>query len=198
MILTLSLIASLGLLLCFACLVALHALPTGFQPVRDPVSNYATGRFGYLYSIQAFSSGLTGAFLLAILLLLGVQLPLLGIIALGCYAISRLLIVGFPTDVGTSRTSTGRVHVVLATLTFAGIAVASGVLTGSLTRMPQWSHASMVLQIASWLTEAAAVAIVIVFVIRPLQRVVGLVERLIYAGTLLWLGTLLSGLVFQL
>lgn len=122
----------IGGLTCLACLIALHFLPTGYLPFRDPVSNYAVSRYGYLYRLQAFSSGICTACLFGWLVTNGASVRVLGIAALGFYSISRLLIIFFPTDVKPPWTQTGKIHAILATITFAGIAIAVGFLTPSL------------------------------------------------------------------
>jgi hypothetical protein len=33
------------------CFVTLHVLPTGYRPMRHGFSDYAVGRFGYLFRI---------------------------------------------------------------------------------------------------------------------------------------------------
>jgi hypothetical protein len=176
-------------LVCFiASLIALHFLPTGFQPIRDPVSNYAVSRYGFLYRLQAFSSGICGVCLLIWFTGSGMVLPLWGITALVFYSLSRILIIFFPTDVKPPRTLKGTIHVILAVFTFAGIAVAAGALTSPLTSLAPWSKTVLGLQAAAYLTEASAILFVLAFAIRPFQQIVGLVERFIYLGTILWLG----------
>jgi hypothetical protein len=184
-----------GLVICIASLIALHLLPTGYHPFHDPVSNYAISRYGYLYRIQAFSSGICGACLWGWFARSGINLPAWGTTALLFYSLSRLLIIFFPTDVKPPRTRTGTVHVILATLTFTGIAVATGTLTPSLVSLTIWSNMIWQLQSAAFLTDVSAIAFVIVYVFRPFHPIIGLVERCIYIGTLLWLAIVLGQLI---
>jgi hypothetical protein len=188
-------VGAMGLLICAGSLIALHFLPTGFHPVRDPVSNYAVSRYGFLYPLQAFSSGICGVCLLALISGLGPGWPAWGTIALGGYSLARLAIGFFPTDVQPQRTRTGIVHMVLAAITFAGIACAAGALTSSLTRLAIWSGVGAALQGAAFLTEASAVAFVVVISTRPFRPIAGLIERGIYCGTLAWLGLVFANLL---
>jgi hypothetical protein len=181
-------IGAAGLLVCLACLIALHLLPTGFHPIHDPVSNYGTSLYGYLYRLQAFASGICGACLLAVFAGTSIPLPFWGIAALGCYSVSRMLIIFFPTDIKPPRTLKGSIHVFLAALTFTGIAIAAGNLTQLLIRVVTWGSWGWELQAAAFLTEGAAVAFFLVFKFRPFRKITGLIERCIYLGTLLWLG----------
>ena len=178
-----------ALLACIACLVALHLLPTSYLPVQDPVSNYAVSRYGYLYQIQAFSSGICAACLLAWLVSFLPSSPTVGLIGLAAYALSRMLIIFFPTDVKPPMTWKGAIHVILATTSFTGVAVAVGSLTKTLIGVPGWASATLLLRIAQTLTDACAVGFAAVILIAPFRRVQGLVERGIYLGALTWLGT---------
>ncbi len=191
-------LGALGLLSCVASLIALHFLPTGYHPIPDAVSNYAVSRYGSLYGLQAFSSGISGLCLLGLIAAPGAAMPLGGLVALGCYGLSRLLIVGFPTDVHPPRTRKGTLHAILASFTFAGIAFAAGMLTSSLASLPTWSGAGAELHAAAWLTDGATLVFLVVASIPALRPILGLAERLIYLGTLLWLGILFAELLLAL
>jgi hypothetical protein len=181
-------IGAVSLLICTASLIFLHFLPTGFHPLSDPVSNYAVSRYGFLYRLQAFSSGICGLYLLFKFTESGIVLPFLGMAALLFYALSRLLIIFFPTDIIPPRTFKGTLHIILAAFTFAGIAISTGVLTPALTSLTAWSNTDLQLRAATLLTDTAAILFLAVFTIRPFRKIVGLIERCIYLGTLLWLG----------
>jgi hypothetical protein len=183
-----TLIGAIGLLSCLASLIALHLLPTGFHPLRDPVSNYALSRYGFLYRLQAFSSGICGACLMVAFGVSGMALPLWGITALVFYSLSRLLIIFFPTDLQPPRTLKGTIHVILAAFTFTGIAIAAGILTPSLVSLATWSEVGAELHAAALMTGIAAIAFVIAYSFRPFRQIAGLIERGIYTGTILWLG----------
>jgi len=191
-------IGAAGLLTCIASLIALHILPTGFEPFADAVSNYALSSYGFLYRLQAFSSGVCGLCLLAWFADAGLSLSGPGIAALTIYSFSRLLIIFFPTDLNPPRTVKGTIHMILAAGTFTGIAIATGSLTSSLRDIGAWSNIAPALNAAATLTEAAAVAFLVVVVIRPFRKILGLVERGIYLGTLLWLGLVFAHLIFSL
>jgi hypothetical protein len=191
-------IGAAGLLSCIASLIALHIFPTGFHPIHDPVSNYAVSRYGFLYRLQAFSSGICGVCLLVWFVGSGMALPFWGIAALVFYSLSRMLITLFPTDVKSPQTLKGTIHIVLAAFTFTGIAIAAGVLTPPLTSIAAWSKIGSVLYAAALLTDVAAIAFLVVFVIRPFRQIVGLIERCIYLGTLLWLGSVFVQLLLSL
>jgi hypothetical protein len=102
--------------------------PTGFRLIPDPVSHYGVSRYRALYCIQAFSSGIAGAGLLLIITRSGTVMPVFGIITLLCFTLSLMVIIAFPTGLKLPRARTGMIHILLATLTFAGIACAAGSL----------------------------------------------------------------------
>ena len=188
------LVGSLAWVGCVSCLLLLHFLPTGVHPVRDFVSSYALGRFGVLYQAQAIASGIGAACLLSVILGLRVPVPRWGLACLALYSLSRMLIAAFPADIASRRTHTGRIHVVLATTTFAGIAYAAVALTPALARRPPWNDVAGALHAATLLTAVSAAALAVAFVTRRFEPILGMIERCIYLGTLLWLGTLFVSL----
>jgi Protein of unknown function (DUF998) len=194
----LSIIGAASLLICIVCLVTLHFLPTGFHPIPDPVSNYGVSSYRVLYRIQAFSSGIAGACLLLIITRSGTVMPVFGIITLLCFTLSRMIIIAFPTDVKLPRTRTGMIHILLATLTFAGIACAAGSLTRSLAMLPIWTSVRSELWITTRLIEGSVIAFVFALGFPPLRKITGLIERCIYLGTLAWLGILYTQLLFAI
>lgn len=188
MLLTNVLIAtgSISLLTCIVSLLWLHLLPTGYNVFRDPVSNYAVSKYGYLYSFQTIATGSTAITLLAILNHLQISLPKKGVVTLGIYALARLFIFLFPTDVKPPATIKGRIHAVLAAVTFTGIAMATSSVTPALSANDLWLNASSLLGIASKMTVFSAIAFLVTWISKPLRIVAGLVERLIYLGLLFW------------
>ena len=174
-------------------LVALHLLPTGYRPISDPVSNYAVSHYDFLYTSQTICSAVCGICLINLFLNSPVRVPIPAIAALGVYSASRLVIFAFPTDIKPPRTARGTVHVILAILTFAGIAVAAGIATPVLVNDVTWSAVGTELRWSAYLIHGAVILFPVVFAFRPLKQISGLVERLIYLGTLSWFGFLLAG-----
>jgi hypothetical protein len=74
-----------------ALMVALHLLPTGFNPARDPVSLYAAGLFGWLYApLAQLAAGLCALGMAAAFIWLGAPLPGFGLVALILLGLARL------------------------------------------------------------------------------------------------------------
>ena len=190
-------IGVVALAVCVVCLVVAHFLPTGFHPLFDPVSFYGTSRYHALYQMQAVSSGVSALCLVAALAMQGVMLPKRGVIVLALYGVSRVLIAGFPADLSRPSTQHGRIHVVLAAVAFTGIAIATGVLTSHLTTQSTWHGDASLLSVASLITDISAVVFFVATLVPATRRSIGLPERGIYVGALLWLGSALVPLALM-
>jgi hypothetical protein len=169
-------------------LVWVDLLPTGQRPVRDAVSDYGAGTYRLFYSVVVVSLGL-GAVLLLVALGRATDVASGGLIWLGVYAVSRIAIAFFPTDLeGRPVTATGRVHLALAAAAFTAVAFAAADLTPNLMDEPGWDGVSGLIGALRWAIVITAVGTLLTRVVLPLrQRVFGLVERLLYASSIAWL-----------
>jgi hypothetical protein len=190
-----TLIGGLSLFFFFVAFVLLHILKTPYNPLKDPVSNYAVSKYGYLYNIQAFTSGICVVCLLFILKFKGVFLPSAGYWGFVIYSISRMLIFAFPTDINDVKTVKGKIHTLLAILTFSGIAVGIGFSTPVLQQLLVESGGEIWIDISAKIVYFSAVVFLIYSVIKVRKSMYGLVERLIYIGVLSWLATIYFSLV---
>lgn len=166
---------------CFAAaitlLLRLHFLPTGLDPVSDAVSDYGTTGFHRLYRAMVVLLGL-GAVVLAIGLARDTDAG--NLFWLWVYGASRIGIAGFMIDRDPPPLTTeGRVHLVLAAAAFTAIAFAASNI--------DWSGAPGALREIGYAVAATAVATLLSRLVDPLQRVFGLVERLLYVTSLVWL-----------
>jgi hypothetical protein len=191
-------IGSISLLTCIISLVRLHLLPTGYQPFRDPVSNYAVGKYGQLYSVQTIASGIAAVSLLIVLKSMSVALPQKGETALKLFALTRLVIFLFPTDVKPPVTLKGFIHIILAAITFTCIALATGDIAPVLSGHAIWSPVSFLLTLTAKIIFFSAIAFLVTWGIRPLRRVAGLMERFIYLGFLFWFATAFFSLMVHM
>jgi hypothetical protein len=110
----------------------LHFLPTGYDPIRNAVSDYGVGRYRIWHRIAVVSLAAAG-FATAIASTGTIRPEPGSVIAfLTIFALARILIPLFPTDVeGQPHTRTGRVHWVLAITAFASLATAAGFFKGT-------------------------------------------------------------------
>jgi hypothetical protein len=162
-------------------------LPTGRSAVRDAVSDHgADPRYRLFYRVLVVLLGL-GAALLLVALASGTGVARGGLIWLGVYAVSRVAIAFFPTDLpGAPVTPVGRVHLVLAAAAFTAIAFAAADLTPSLADEPGWG-ASGLLGVLRWAVVITAAATLLTRVVAQLRPWFGLVERLLYAASVAFL-----------
>jgi hypothetical protein len=120
MVETLSIIAAIAMAVSTGALLLLHVLPTGYNPIRDAVSDYAIGSHRALFWTFTTAGAVSGLAL--------------------AVAAARVLIPVFPTDQNGSRFQTpkGTIHMILAVAIFASIAVAASNLGGTLGNEPAW------------------------------------------------------------
>lgn len=172
-------------------LVRAHFLPTGYDPVRDAVSDYGVGAYHRYYRAMVVLLGL-GAALLVVALARDTEADNLGLAFLGAYAAARLGIASFMTDLpGTPVTQAGRVHIVLAAVAFTAIAFGATDVTGAIDGSPGWSgDVASALRFEARAVALTAVLTLVCFLV-PLarERVFGLVERLLYVASVAWLVT---------
>lgn len=173
----------------------LHGSRTGVDPWRDGVSAYALTRVGILYRIQAVATG-AAALLLSVALLAAGLADGVAVLLLGVFGVSRVLIARYPTDPhGTTTFSrSGRLHILLATVTFLTIAVAAPALAGTLAASDGWAGSADLLTVLGWATTACAVGTFASNTVSATRRVFGLVERGAYAGMLSWLVVAAAGI----
>lgn len=143
---------------CIACLSYLHAAPTGYSPVRDPVSAYGVGAYARWYQAQAACAGIAG-----ILLAIALKHPGHVVALLVVFGFARLAITQFPMD--TQRVP----HWLLAVVAF-------GTVTSAAIRL----HYAL-----GWAMLAALIVSVVAR--RAQLGFFGLAERAFYIAMLAWL-----------
>ena len=187
-VLPFALISLLGSLIYVAVVLALHVLPTGYDPRHNAVSDYGVGRYAPLFRVSLWAGSIAVLALLAGLAL-GVGSPPLvsrDLAFLGLVAISRIGESLFPTTVeGEGLTRTGALHYLFAILTFGFTYAAISGLTPDLVKIHPW-HSEKALLI--WLAGATLVGLILVVVtlLPRLRRIFGLCERFFLAVTYLW------------
>jgi len=190
-----AIVGTVALAVCVFCLIVLHLVPSGIHPMSDPVSLYGTTRFNILYRVQAIASGLCALCLLLVLAGQQTNLPVFGLLMLGCYGVARICIAAFMMDTYGKRTRTGLIHIILAAVAFTTIAIAVGMLTASLVALPFWNELRVFLSLAEYLTIISAILFLLIILLSSLRRFTGLIERGIYLGALCWLGLVIIPLI---
>lgn len=115
-------------------LVVLHVAPTGLSPLRNAVSQYGISPYRTGYRVQTIAFGVAGAgAAVGLASLPGAASVLVALCAV--FAGARLSISWFPMDTpGTTLTTTGRRHGLLAICAFGAVGVAAEELSRLLTR----------------------------------------------------------------
>jgi hypothetical membrane protein len=166
-------------LVCLASILLLHALPTGYNPIRNAVSDYGVGKYRVWHRVAVLSLAVCG-FALAIAST-GTIKPESDIVIgfLVVFAIARVIIPFFPTDLeGQTFTTRGRIHWALAIIAFASLAFAAGFYKGT------------VLDDAIGTVVVVAASLLIVSLVLHRRRkieILGLFERVFYFSMICWL-----------
>jgi len=186
---TLSIIAALFTAVQTAALIVLHVLPTGYDPIRDAVSDYGVGPYRDWFWLQAVAGGLACLALGIALVRLHPSTPTQVVVALIVTAVARFLIPFFTTDQGDSRfqTAHGVIHMILAVLAFGGLVWAAMGLWATLKHYPAWHGAKAFLTIVPWVMLGSVIAVVLAIRGPRLKPFFGVFERLFYVSSLAWL-----------
>jgi len=185
---TFSIVAVIAIAAQTIALIALHLLPTGYDPKADAVSDYGIGRYRSLFWTQTLAGAVA---CLALAIALGdvkPSVPSLVIVLLVIAGIARLLIPVFPTDQNGSRfqTAHGTIHMILAIVIFAAIIVAASKLGSTLEHRPAWHSVKGWLTALPWVMTGGAVGTLVALRGPRLKRIVGLFERLFYVSSIAW------------
>jgi hypothetical protein len=168
--------------------IALHIVHSDVDPRLDGVSAYALGSTGRWYRLEVIATGLA-AVLLALALVAGGHGCVVGLALLVVFGASRILIARYPTDPrgATSLSRAGRLHIVLAAISFVTIAIAAPLISRDLVLSPGWTGPAMPMTALAWATTVFALGTFASATVPSARRVFGLVERGAFAAMLGWL-----------
>lgn len=187
----LSVIAAIFAAVQLGALIVLHVLPTGYNPIRDAVSDYGVGPYRGWFWVQVVAGGLACLFLAIALAQLHPFTPTQVVVALIVTAAARLLVPFFATDQGGSRfqTAHGIIHMILAVIAFGGLVWAATGLWTTLRHYPAWQGAESLLTIVPWVMLGCVIAVVLAIRGPRLKPFFGLFERLFYLSSFVWFFT---------
>jgi hypothetical protein len=172
-------------------IVVLHVLPTGLSPMRNAVSQYGITRYRLGYRIQTIALAVAGA-AAAVGLAEAAPGRARALIALVIvFALARLVISWFPMDEpGREPTSSGRMHGLIAIVTFLAIAIAAVRLGSVAKEVPGWTTLASVSSAIAWLMVASLIAMMVVRrgarVTHSTPKYFGAVERVFYLAIVAW------------
>ena len=174
-----------GVVIALVSLVVLHLLPTGLNPLNDPVSRYGITRYRAGYWLAAGGAAVAGVGGVLFFAPTSGVISTVTIVLLVVFAAARAAIGFFPMDApGSGRTAVGRAHNLLATAAFASVTAAAFTGAGAL-------HDAGFPDASAWSTACGVVMAVgtlglLVTARRARSVLFGLAERLIYLGFLAW------------
>ena len=121
-------------------LVALHVLPTKYDPVHDAISDYGVGDYRRYFWAQLVAGALACTSLAVTLTGLHPYVPIAVVVLLLANTAARLLMPAFPTDQSGNRFATGRgtIHMLLAIVAFGAVAAAATGLGGFFSHYSVW------------------------------------------------------------
>jgi len=177
-----------------AMLGLLHARPSGYNPIRHAVSDYAVGPTAGLFT-AALTTSAAAVLTLGFALIQGVGSPPLAtrdLLFLLIIPLTRIGMTLFPTTLeGQHLTRTSLAHYAFAvaafTLTYLAISETTPVLL-ALDPAP-WLHTTLS---AAAFIVGPSLALVVITMLRPMRRIFGLSERVFLLTSNIWfLGTAL-------
>ncbi len=172
-----------------AILVALHVLPTKYDPVHDAISDYGVGDYRRYFWAQLVAGALACISVAVALTGLHPYVPTVVVVLLLANAAARLLMTAFPTDQSGNRFATGRgtIHMVLAIIAFGAVAAAATGLGGLFSHYSVWHSAKGLLVTMGWVVLAGAVACALGLVGPRLKPIFGLIERFFTLSVIIWI-----------
>lgn len=167
--------------------VVAQALPPHYNPVSQAESDLAVGPYGFIMTANFVVRGLLSAAML--LVLVRIVIPSVrsrfGLLLFALWTASSFLLAVFPTDVvGSEHTLHGKIHLGLALIGFAAIALAEPLLSVSFPDTGPWAAARQPAQVIAWGT---LLSVLLFILVRPRWDIGGLVERVFLGFALLWM-----------
>jgi hypothetical membrane protein len=196
----LSVVSLVATLTYLAIMAILHALPTGYSPVRHAVSDYAVGRYRPLFTAGLYVSSVA-VLTLAFALLSGIGTPPLASRDVAYLLLIPLVRIGmtlFPTDLEGQRISrTGLLHYLFAIAAFTLTYLAISDMTPALRALDPHGWISAPLDWVAWVV-GPALALIVITMFRPLRRIFGLFERIFLVSSNVWFALVAVVLITRL
>jgi hypothetical protein len=182
----LALLAIVGIADFLLNIAALHFVRPDVNPVLEPISNYAVGPYGFLFTAAAIGGGLA-ALALALGLYLGIAPPgrsYVGLSLLGLYGVSELLGGIFPIEVGVETTTVGAIHNIVGNIAFFGLPIAAILLSLGTGKDERWRSFRL-----PALALAGVVVLMVVLTMAGFNIGIGfgVLQRLFNVAAMLWM-----------
>jgi hypothetical protein len=182
----LALLAIVGIADFLLNIAALHFARPDVNPVLEPISNYAVGPYGFLFTAADIGSSLA-ALALILGLYLGIAPPgrsYVGLFLLGLYGVSVLLAGIFPIDVGAETTTVGAIHNIVGNIGFFGFPSAVILLSLGMGKDERWRS----LRLPAFALAGVVVLMVILTMVGfNIGIGFGVTQRLSNVAAMLWM-----------
>ena len=184
-------VAMVGVVLYVLIDVVLQFLPPHYSAISDAESNLAVGPFGWIMSINFFGRAILSTCAIIAIALTGgsTTTKRAGMMLFGVAGVCSGALAFFPTDIHTgggisTTTTSGAIHVTLATSGFLSAFAAFLVLTRWIRWTPELASTHRAAAVFVWVAAAglASLALTIVW----FNGLLGLAERVCLAGILGW------------
>jgi hypothetical membrane protein len=159
-----------------------------YSLIRNAESDYGVGPNAWLMDVNFL---LRGAFSVTAIITIALTTnpkgrSRLGLALIGVWACCSALLAFFPDNpVGTPVTSAGRIHLLLAAIAFASVAIGTVLVSHRIGSDPAWHSVRRILLVVSVLAVVAG-TLAIVSIRRPLADF-GLYERIFLGFEILWI-----------
>jgi hypothetical protein len=167
-------------------LTALHFLRLDVNPVLEPISNFAVGPYGFLFTAADIGGGLA-ALALILGLYLGIAPPgrsYIGLFFFGLYGVSVLLAGIFPIDVGAETTTVGAIHNIVGNIGFFGLPIAVILLSLGMGKDERWRSLRLP---ALALAGVVVLTVILTMVGSNIGIGYGVAQRLFNVAAMLWM-----------
>jgi hypothetical protein len=182
----LALLAIVGIADFLLNIAALHFVRPDVNPVLEPMSNYAVGPYGFLFTAADIGGGLA-ALAMALGLYLGLAPPgrsYVGLSLLGLYGVSELLAGIFPIDVGAETTTVGAIHNIVGNIAFFGFPIAAILLSLGMGKDERWRSLRLP---ALVLAAVVVLTVALTMVGFNIGIGFGVLQRLFNVAAMLWM-----------
>ena len=155
-------VAFIFILLFAGLIIILHFLRPDLNPLSNPTSAYAVGKYGFFMS-AAFLSMSIASWSLLVALRKGVaSTPIVGLFFLGVWAVAVLVAMLFPIDAeGAAKTTSGKIHLINGPIGFISLTFAIFLITRKLRYDDKWKSYYPQARFLSWLIVAMFVISII-------------------------------------
>jgi hypothetical membrane protein len=182
----LALLAIVGIVDFLLNVAVLHFLRLDVNPMLDPMSNYAVGPYGFLFTAADIGLGLA-ALALTFGLYLSIAPPgrsYVGLFLLGLYGVSALLSGIFPIDVGGEATMAGTIHNIVGNIAFFGFPIGVILLSLGMGKDERWRSFR---RPALALSMVVVLTVILTIVGSNLGMGYGVTQRIFNVAALVWM-----------